>query len=693
MFFFQFALLSGYVTAHFLAINFSISRQLLLQGFLIILSLFFFPIRMKHEADLTTDLSPAIWLLLELVKLIGIPFLLVTITAPLLQSWFSRSDHPRAQDPYFLYSASNLGGLAALISYPLLIEPASTLTTQANVWVTGFKTLGILIFLCALCVILWKPRQNSAASKIADITQEKPAPNIITILWWISASFVPSSFLLSVTTYITSNIAPIPLFWVIPLAIYLITFILTFSRFLPFYLKLSNNIFPYALLPIAPLFFIPVEKFGIGTIFCNLFFFFVSTMICHGRLANSRPDARFLTGFYFWISVGGALGGFFNSILAPIIFNSIAEYPLMVILSCFFIISRRQDDKSSLSTGDFLIPVGILLLGFAVGYFSISISSLESYFNFFLIFVLSGFICLFLRDRPMQFGLSYGALIISVAWTYQLQIGNVILRTRNFFGEKEILIDREANIKELLNGTTTHGCQSLDPMIAAKPLAYYHPQGPLGDIFSISKLSCEEKTAIIGLGAGSMAFYAKPKQRFVFYEIDPIVGKIAENPEYFSFLKDCKGEWEIIIQDGRLGIAKTPNDSFGMIIIDAFSSDSIPTHLFTKEAIDLYLSKLSSDGLIVFHISNKFLLIEPMLGNLAISSGLFCVSRYDAGSPPGTAWIPGKFLSHYLVMSRNSSIINELLKKNGWRTIAGNEQQPYWTDDYSYLLPLMYFGS
>jgi hypothetical protein len=492
--------------------------------------------------------------------------------------------------------------------------------------------------------------------------------------------------MLGVTTYMTTDIAAVPLLWVLPLATYLLTFVLVFARKPPISLASIAPALPLVL----PVWMCTPMQFGSMTwilIPLHLLLFFVVAMVCHGRLARSRPGPRHLTEFYLWISVGGVLGGLFNAVLAPLIFSRVIEYPLMLVLAC--LLRPRLTPTTDVPRDrrlDVLLPLAMGLITCGIVRAGQALDVLDNAAIRLLVFFVPAVICFIFRKRPLRFGLGFGAFLIATSYFADLQTGTTLHVERNFFGVKRIQIDAQGAFRELVHGGTKHGIQSTDPARSREPLAYFHRTGPIGDVFeALRGRDTDAPVAVIGLGIGTMAAYAEPGQRFTFYEIDPAVARLASNPEYFTYLTECRGEYEIVLGDGRQTLARAPDRSYGLIILDAFSSDAIPIHLLSREAIRLYLSKLDSDGFLAFHVSSRYLDLTPVLGNLAAEANLICLVRTDLKVSLQEREA-GKFPSCYVVMSRQSEPVASLIDDPNWEAVEGDPSSALWTDQYCNVL-------
>jgi hypothetical protein len=688
--FYQTLLLLGYVYAHFTTRWFGLRWQAALHVLVLLLVFVTLPVGVAKGWTPPLSSNPVLWLFLLLLISVGLPFFTLSATAPLLQKWFASTIHPSAKDPYFLYSASNLGSLIGLLSYPLLIEAHFSLPLQAKTWSVSYILLTGMISACVITALRFS---RTGIRHLNDETTDVFVGLKVTErIRWVLLALVPSSLLLGVTNYITTDIAQVPLLWIIPLAIYLISFVLVFSRkpFIPH--SLMVRVQPFLLVPLAILFYWGFTRIVAWPFIpFHLLVFFVTAMVCHGEIACTRPSTLHLTEYYLWISVGGVLGGVFNTLVAPLVFSSLAEYPFMIAIACLLRPSLDSDQRPyerwldlGLSLAS-LALFGLSKIGmryFVEGRNNLGILEL---IVFILISCLLGVVCFSFRYRPIRFGFGMGAiLLVGSLWTGEQE--QILYKERNFFGIHRVVHDPKGNYHLLFHGAILHGAQSLDPKRIHEPLAYYHPTGPLGQVFGLfPKNPDHARVAVIGLGTGSAAGYARPGQYWTFYEIDPAVERIAKESRYFTFLKDCPAKISVVIGDARLSLANARHQSYDLIVLDAFSSDAIPIHLLTKEALKLYLAKLSESGVLVFHISNRYLDLKPILGNLANHLNLVCLAQDDIELSEAEKKAK-KAPSTWAVMASQPSNLSQLAAHHRWKPLSGSPSSRLWTDDFSNIV-------
>ncbi len=738
MVFFQGALLGGYAYAHATAARMSASRQALVHLLVLAVPLAVLPLGVSPALVRGGEASPVLDVLRLLAVSVGLPFLAVSATAPLLQKWFSQTGHPAAADPYFLYAASNLGSMLALLGYPTLIEPRLELRdrgwlSQNELWTVGYVLLIVLIGLCALALRRSTPAGAPAmAGGSAGMGEAVAAPAGVVVvalpaaapiaaarrLRWIALSLVPSSLLLGVTTYATTDIAAVPLLWVVPLAIYLLTFILVFGRWpVPVHRMVLSLALPGALVVL----FLVVSGYRPRiwlTLLLHLLLLFVVALACHGELALDRPAARRLTEFYLLISVGGVLGGAFNALVAPLAFSSLAEYPLAMIAAAALLGGRsaRAGVHRRALAVDLAVVAGVIVLamvlysgtvrlradfGFATRLFGIGtgwvdnwLDPSEELLNRALRYgspLLAA--CLLLRRRPLFMAAGLAAALAIVGFV-DARNEEQMLQARSFFGVLRVGRDREENEEyvELRHGTTLHGRQSLDPKRRAEPVSYYRRGGPVSQVFEeLDRRPGSLRIAVIGLGTGTLAAYARPGDAITFYEIDRLVRDIALDRAYFTFVSDARDRGASIrvdLGDARIRLEavkrERPGERYDLIAVDAFSSDAIPVHLLTREAIRLYLDMLKPDGVLTVHISNRYLHLAPVVANLARDAGLQgrLIQEDDASESKGAS------SSTWTVLARTPEALGALPNDPRWTRykLEGDPRVGVWTDDFHNLL-------
>lgn len=660
--FYQLALLGGYGYAHLLSERLPPARQAIVHVLLCAAataSLFMAP----TSAPTQPPAWPILWLMGHLTWTIGLPFFVLSANGPLLQRWFSHVS--KGTDPYLLFTVSNLGSFLALGAFPFLIEPRMTRSLQMEYWRIGF-----LLFFASLaaCAAVFYRLKNP---KISSSRIDEPLPRAR----WIFLSFVPSSLMLGVTTYLTTDLSPVPLLWVAPLALYLASLIIVFLPSGPLWLKYCKTILPFVSLGLLSL----VNVGPMWTLLAlHLGVFFIAAIVCHGELAGLRPSPQRLTDFYLCMVFGGALGGLFNALGAPLLFNRVHEYPLALLLACATAVwlpsnPEKQDWKKAASgAAAILAGAGFLLYrsthpGILIG------PALAVVIPLVLIGAWAG-----LHRQRLLLGLVFAAvLILKSAWTGKEE--QVLYSGRSFFGIHRITADLKGEAIFFYHGRVSHGLQYREPWLRRRPAWYYDPAGPMGGIFElIRRMPLSPAVAVVGLGPGAISAYARPKEKWDLYEIDPAVARIAQDKNLFTYLHDSPAEKRIILGDARMTMAAAPDHGYKAIIIDAFGSDAVPVHLLTREAVALYLSKLTPDGLLIFHVSNAYLDLLQPVGDLGRSHGLAVIAAQDPGG--SSDGIP-RPRSRWVLMSRNAKALAELAPPSMDKTPKGR----VWTDDYSDL--------
>lgn len=676
MVFFQAALLGGYLYAHLVS-QLRPRLQLAIHAVLFAAAIPFLPLGLDPLLGPPTSGGTALRLLLALAAAVGVPALAVSSTAPLLQGWFSRTGRPGAKDPYFLYGASNAGSLAALLGFPSLVEPLLALRQQVWVWSGGFLLLAGLTFLCGRAP--WPLPPAETADRAEQDGRENPAAAIQ--VRWLLLAFAPSSLLLGATTHLTTDVASVPLLWVVPLALYLLTYMMAFSRrtVLSGRWVLRAQAGCVVVLAVVLAHAVPRVEKSAALFPVHLAAFFLTALVCHRELARLRPAARHLTRFYLALSAGGVLGGVFNALLAPQLFRSFAEYPLVLVAACLLRPASAAGGGVRRRTLDAAIPAALFAALAASG-----LALREGGTARWVLFALGGAACLVVAGRPIRFGLALAALVVAGRLSHA-PLGEVLAAERNFFGPVEVIGAGGSRI--FYHGKTIHGAQAVKGRHRATPLAYYTTAGPLGDVFRALPPRLEGgRIAVVGLGAGALAAYGRPGQEMVFHEINPAVARMAADPRLFTYLADSPAKIAVSIGDGRLGLAQEAPGGNALIVVDAFNSDAVPVHLITREAIALYLSRLAPGGVLLFNATNDYLDLEGVLGSAAADAGLAALVRSDEEAVSATDEIPFKLPSDWVVMARSDADLGGLPGTPGWRRPRHRATQRPWTDDRAGLL-------
>jgi hypothetical protein len=670
MLFFQVALLVGYGYTHLATNRLTPRLQPRLHLVLAIMPLVVLPIALDVRPSGAPGIAPSLELLAGLFLGVAAPFVLVATSGPLLQRWFSWTDHPRAHDPYFLYAAGNLGSMLGLLAYPLLLERWLDVPAQAWLWAAGYVVMLGLVGACAWVALRRAGDRATRALEAVAPTGSQAAPVTgMRRARWVLLAFVPSSLMLAVTTHVSTDVAAVPLLWIVPLALYLATFVVAFGGRQPVALRVATRLLPplallalfsgYALVPFQLTIVVQLSVVAVGG------------LVAHGQLAGDRPATDALTGFYLLIAIGGALGGIFNGIIAPLLFPAVWEHAITLAVAVALIIDWRAITPASIRTRKALsiavaavaaaAPYGVYLaLGTAVAGSLMALAALAAGLLFATTRV----------ARTSAFGMGMAAVAL-VPLVGSLAIADSTYRT--FFGVHRILSDDALVI--LMHGTTLHGSQDLSADGDRSILTtYYHPDGPLGDL--AANYFAGERVGVVGLGTGALAAYGTPGQTVVFHEIDPTVVDIAHR--HFTYLADSDADIDIVLGDGRLTLEEVPPGSYGILVMDAFTSDAIPVHLLTIEALEGYLTVVG-DGVVAVHISNRYLDLRPVLGGGAAAVGAEAVWLLrDPNVEHGSSGL-------WVALARDGATLDPL-RSAGWHELDGG--QP-WTDRRSDLIAVL----
>ncbi|MCY3818075.1 MAG: fused MFS/spermidine synthase [Gammaproteobacteria bacterium] len=691
MVFFQAALLCGYGYAHLLTRHLSSRGQCIAHFCVLGVAAIALPIGIAEGWQPHPDATPSVWLLGLLVLSIGAPFFAVATTAPLIQRWFSRTGHAHASDPYFLYAASNLGSVAVLLAFPFVIEPLVGTRGQALAWTFGFAILSAGIAGCGAS--MWgRSRETQPTAPARDGSP----PGWRHRAGWLAYSAVPSALLLGVTGYISTDIASAPLLWVVPLALYLLSFVNAFARrpLIPSWLAVRCMAFGLVIL--AALFpwrepasvFLPLHL---------VVFFFIATA-CHAVLAGRRPAARLLTEFYLFVAIGGLVGGVFVALVAPLVFDAVLEYPLSLVLAAALLPNRKgalaQGSASAVDSAlrgmgrrtlwlERDIVLAALILAVLVGgrWFTewadlpLPFIVVAGVLGVFALFVLSR------QVRPLGFALCIAALLIGgqKAWRHD----DTIWSGRSFFGVYRIVESEDPRTRSLIHGTTNHGGQWMKDDGSIESAYYYTSASPVAAVIAATQAAMDrQRTGLVGLGTGALAYYRRPGDTWRYFEIDPLVAWMAAESGYFDMLSTRDPSADIVLGDARLTLAREPDGSFDLLIVDAFSSAAIPVHLLTEEALAMYMRKLKDRGVLLLHISNRMLNLEPVVAGIAGELGhTALLGRHD--EPGGDADQPSA-PSRWVAIARDGETLEQLSLGEGWSPLDPDTRR-VWRDDFSNL--------
>jgi len=680
--FFQAMLLAGYGGAHVLTRGLVAPARLPVYAALAVLPVAFARLGVDAASAGQATQAPLSWLLVALLTSVGPSFLVLAVSASVLQATFASTRHESARDPYFLYAASNAGSLAALVAYPSVVEPLLGLSRQAHVWTIGYGVFVLLVLACAV-VARFALSGAVAAAAPAGAAGEAAAE---TITWrqrarWCVLAAVPSSLMLGVTTALTTDIAPVPLLWVAPLALYLVTFIFAFGGARERATTLADRFLPALLLGVAATLMLRSQLRLAPALLVHLLPFFAAAMLCHGRLSKDRPPPRRLTEFYFWLAFGGMAGGLFNTLAAPVLFPRVVEYPLALAAVAFL---RAEDAGVTRRPIDRWLPLAAVVIAGTILFAPPAAGHSPA-----MVAALATCVCLALmrRGRPATLAAVASVFLLSSPWV-EASGESELHAERTFFGTYRVTFDRAAGNRALAHGTTLHGKQNVDAARRREPLTYYHRTGPFGRLLdAVPRLREPGAVAAIGLGVGTLAAYARPDQHWTFYEIDPAIERIARDGRYFTFLDDCGSRCRVVLGDARLSLASHAGAPYQLIAVDAFSSDAIPMHLLTHEAMQLYVSRLAPHGVLAFHVSNRHLRLAGVVGRLADASGL--VAREWRDVRRDKSWPADKTASHWVAMARTIDDLGTLACDPAWTSPPMAATAPLWTDDFSNILDVL----
>lgn len=682
MAFFQGALLAGYAYAHLLQRVRSMRRQAVIHAAALLIAALVLPLRVHELLGPPSSDHPALWLLAALGLMVGGPFAILSATAPLAQAWHARVfTAGEGRGPYVLYAASNLGSLIALLAYPVAVEPSLALQAQSIGWSLGYGAFALLM----ICLGLLVARAPAVDHPVAAAGPRPPLRD----LWrqrltWVALAAIPSSLMLGVTTHLTTDVASAPFIWVVPLALYLLTFIIAFQD-RPAIPPDAALLFQAAAVAACAV-ILPFKTTNLVVqLGVHLAAFFLTALVCHQGLVRRRPEPSRLTEFYLFLSLGGVVGGAFNAFVAPVVFNNVWEYPLVLALSCLARPWEAGFDKAW-RWGVFVAAIVCVVAAPVVAGL---VAGSEGTVRILLAVVtVSAFL---VRRSTMLFFATISMLLISA----QAAGDRVDVRQswRSFFGvvrQSAMPVDAlGGEVRMLAHGTTLHGAQATSPDFRCRPLVYYAPETPIGQVFSAMRAeNMRLEIGAVGLGTGAVAAYTRPGDRLTFFEIDPLVVKIANDPAYFTYTTECaRGEVDYVIGDARLTLTDQPEGRFDLLLIDAFSSDAVPAHLLTLEAVRMYLDRLKPDGVLILHLSNRNLdLISPAMAVAEAAGGSALLQRHSAayGSPP--LW---ESAEDVIILAKSPEGLAPFANDVNWDPVDPTLARP-WTDDYTNLPGALY---
>ncbi|HLH97907.1 MAG TPA: fused MFS/spermidine synthase [Xanthobacteraceae bacterium] len=704
MVFFQAMLLLGYAYAHLLARYASLRGSVLAHAALMIAAALTLPLALGEGRPPAS--GQALWLIGVFATSIGLPFFALAANGPLLQAWFFRSDHPAAGDPYFLYAASNAGSFLALLSYPLLIEPFIPLSSQSRLWAIGFLVLIALIVAGGAWIWhapspgrpgrpegepgpiaddpsrgtgLWVPASAGTTHSATD------APTLRDGLIWCALAAVPSGLLIAVTAHISTDVAAVPLLWVLPLSLYLLTLVIVFQRHPLIPHRLAVALQPaFILVLVGVIVFDPVKTIiGMVAVHCGAFF--VNALVCHGELARRRPPGQHLTIFYLWMAAGGMIGGIAAGLIAPYTFSWVAEYPILIVLAglCRPGLKLPPEPRSRLAAIGMVLATVLMMVALHAYHPDYE----ETRFDW-IIGSLLGVAVLF-WSAPVPFAaciavaLFIDRLYIDSADTYSV---------RSFFGVARVEESADGRFRVLSHGTTMHGAERIRDAngnpVSGRPdlLTYYSDGSAMAQIMDAVRARNPQaiRYAVIGLGTGTLACRAQAADTVHYYEIDPAIIHIARDTGLFHFLSACRSDVPIMLGDARLTLGDAPDGAYDLIYVDAFTSDAIPIHLLTREAMALYLAKLAPHGIVAVHISNRYLELGSVVTGIATANG--AVTRLNDGSDFTENMNEYLFTGTVAAVARQDADFGDLVWSKYWPRQRNDPSQWVWTDDYSNIV-------
>jgi len=640
MLFFQMVLLLGYLYVYWSVRRWDPKLHARVHIALLLLSLLLLPITPGVQWKPQGGENPSLQILLLLAACVGVPYFLLSTTSPLLQSWYSKTGSDKL--PYRLFALSNLGSMLALISYPAVVEPYLPARTQGMVWSIAFAAF---VALCSATALLTTRRVVvTPVIEEQEVADAGPAPEASTLGLWASLAAVPSALLLAVTTHLTQDVAAIPFLWIVPLALYLLSFILCFDAD-GWY---RRPVFMVLLIPslgsMAYFLQTGTEDYNLHILLSAFSAaFFVCCMVCHGEMVRLKPHPKYLTSFYLMLSVGGAFGGLFVGLIAPYVFNSLIEFPIALMACAFLAVIAMVSDPRS--------------------------RFYEGWTQWSVILMISAVL----------------ALCVYCGRTVKKTTADYSVVTRNFYGGLRV---RESGkdgdwdqYRTLLHGAINHGEEWLHPDRRRDPLTYYCPASGVGVAIRTREVGQPQKVGVFGLGAGSIAGYGRPGDEYKFYEINSLVLSLARSQ--FFYLPEARQKVDVVLGDARLSLEREPKQNFDVLAIDCFSGDSIPVHLLTKEAVELYFSHLKPKGVLAVHVSNRYLDLEPVVERIATSMGkgtLQVESEEDeAGNCFGSTW----------VLVANPDVFKSKVFESAGNPVTARPNLRIWTDDYSSLLSVV----
>ncbi len=675
---FQGLLFAGYLYAHLLVRTLSPGRAALVHLTLLAGVAMTLPLGIAAGFQSPPVDGVEFWLVGLFVVSIGLPFVALAASAPLLQNWFTATGHPQASNPYVLYAASNLGSFAALLAYPFLIEPLFALRTQTAIWSCGFALLAAGI--CAVGFMVANRQSVSPATAV------EAQPTFGRRLGWMALTAIPSGLCIAITAYITTDLAAAPFLWVLPLALYLLTFVAVFRErpWIPHAWVL--RLVPYVIAPVAISLIGGDKSYWLAVIILNVTAFVLMALACHGEAYRLRPEPARLTEFYLWTSFGGVLGGIFAGLLAPNLFNNTYEYPILIAAGLLAMPAVYQGGLREFfrqSAAPLVLAALVLASGFVL---DVRLPESAVLPKQILLVTLAAVMLVQARKQARVFGYAVLAFAITGAW----QTGMTPLETvRSFFGVHQVVETTDGRTRLLFHGTTIHGAERIrdeagHPVVGTpEPLTYYHFGSPLSDAIDATRKvrGTLERVALVGLGTGSLACHRQAGESWTYFEIDPQVIRLARDPRNFRFLSECGRDIGIVTGDARLTLVTSPQ-RYDLIVLDAFSSDAIPVHLLTREALAGYRDRLQPGGVIAIHVSNRHMELASVVAAVGAEEDFYAWFRRSANDFDKTFHAG----SEVVVLARNGADVGDMPEREGWERLVPRADVVAWNDDYADVL-------
>ena len=688
---YQALLLGGYAYAHRLAREAPRNQAKIHLAVLLVAALWL-PLGLASFTPPASG-SPIFWVPWLLAASIGPLFFAVAAQAPLMQRWYGFAGNKG--EPYALYAASNIGSFTGLIAYPLIVEPFMPLNAQTWLWTAIYAVLVLAVAACAR--LLWRTRNEPAQPSSTVLA--KSSISWQRRLYWIILAAVPSGLMLSTTSHLTTDLMAMPLVWVIPLGLYLLSFSVAFAENQRPAFWISRAA-PLIMMLTGAVVFLVWGKAAINGLAASLSLLFVVAVALHSEMYRTRPEPSQLTDFYLMMSVGGVVGGFFCAIVAPLIFDWTWEHPILILLAAaflpqtlFFSLGRHDTFSANGARG---IKIALGLVALAVGVYGGTQMPIEATLAKVVLLAVTMVIGLIVIGQRLAFTLVIAGLMFANGGWHNMKQTLDGARMRSYFGT--YTVNASERMRWLSHGTTMHGLQMLDA--PTRPVSYYAPTSGVGITMSRAGelYGPNASIGVVGLGTGTLACYHKPGQTLQIFEIDPLMVEVASTRGIFSFVERCAPDATVTLGDARLTLDDVMPGTFDILALDAFSSDSIPLHLLTEEAFAIYRRALKPDGILLVHISNRYIDLNPVVAAEAKANGWFAALRND--SPPVAMVNGGARSSKWIALSPDAAKLAQLTGKveqlrgryyrpDLWIKLDNPGNTRAWTDDYASVLPHM----